>query len=178
MQIQDALDLYVEQLQADGRSPHTIAQYRRHIRLLARWAADVGLCGDVSELTPQTLARFVNADVAQMRHDRRLVAAVMQTRVRPETAALGAEPEGRASKPSATGRTLRLRADSMAVGGARGGGQCELCGAPGANGLHVLRCGKLRGAWQTQAKVQEALCTAAAGAPDVERGAPEKATVE
>ena len=33
-----ALDRFVLQLEADGRSLHTIGQYRRHIRLLARWA--------------------------------------------------------------------------------------------------------------------------------------------
>ena len=37
MQINEALELFVVQLKADGRSPHTIAQYRRHVGLLASW---------------------------------------------------------------------------------------------------------------------------------------------
>ncbi len=42
MTIEDALSRFLIQLDADGRSPHTLAQYRRHLRTLARWAADVG----------------------------------------------------------------------------------------------------------------------------------------
>ena len=37
MQVQTALDRFLVQLEADGRSPHTIRQYRRHVRLLAAW---------------------------------------------------------------------------------------------------------------------------------------------
>ncbi len=50
MQIREALDRYLLQLEADGRSPHTIAQYRRHVRALARWAADVGHSGEIDAL--------------------------------------------------------------------------------------------------------------------------------
>ena len=34
MTIDDALSLFLVQLEADGRSPHTIEQYRRHVRAL------------------------------------------------------------------------------------------------------------------------------------------------
>lgn len=61
MKFADALDLYVTQLRADGRSAHTIAQYRRHIGLLAR---HVGERDDVGELTHQDLARFLVSDAA------------------------------------------------------------------------------------------------------------------
>ncbi len=47
MVIVEALDLFLTQLEADGRSPHTIGQYRRHVHLFARWAADVRHTRDV-----------------------------------------------------------------------------------------------------------------------------------
>ena len=49
MQLQDALDRFVLQLEADGRSPHTIKQYRRHISALARWLAHDGHTGAVGD---------------------------------------------------------------------------------------------------------------------------------
>ncbi len=69
MQIEDALELFVTQLEADGRSPHTIAQYRRHIRLLAGWAAQGARSGDVGNLDHQDVARFLVAPVARTRPD-------------------------------------------------------------------------------------------------------------
>ena len=39
MRLADALDRFVVQLEADGRSPHTIGQYRRHVALLGSWLA-------------------------------------------------------------------------------------------------------------------------------------------
>lgn len=59
MQIEDALDRFVRQLRADGRSPHTIDQYRRHVLVLARWAAQEGLSGEAEEIDHETLARFL-----------------------------------------------------------------------------------------------------------------------
>lgn len=64
-----ALDLYITQLQADGRSRHTIRQCQRHIRLLGRWLADTGLSLDVSALDPATVARFLASDTARLRPD-------------------------------------------------------------------------------------------------------------
>jgi len=61
MNIDEALDRFLVQLEADGRSPHTIAQYRRHIRTLARWAAGVGHTGRVADLSHEDLARFLAA---------------------------------------------------------------------------------------------------------------------
>ncbi|MCC7171374.1 MAG: tyrosine-type recombinase/integrase [Planctomycetes bacterium] len=63
MRLQDALDHFVLQLEADGRSPHTIGNYRRHVALLARW---LGATDDLDEVTPQTLARFLTSDVARI----------------------------------------------------------------------------------------------------------------
>lgn len=56
MRLHDALDLFVEHMQADGRSVHTIGQYRRHVALLARWLEH----DDIYAITPILLARFLN----------------------------------------------------------------------------------------------------------------------
>lgn len=69
MLIEDALDSYVLQLRADGRSEHTIKQYQRHIRLLARWLAEE--CRDlkVETLNHEVLALFMVSDTARLRPD-------------------------------------------------------------------------------------------------------------
>jgi site-specific recombinase XerD len=61
MRLQDALDRYVVQLEADGRSEHTIGQYRRHVALLARWLAQEGRSDDLELLDHETLARFLTS---------------------------------------------------------------------------------------------------------------------
>ena len=69
MRIETALARFTQQLQADGRSPHTINQYRRHVSLLARWAADVGHCGEIEALTHEDLAQFLASPLARTRPD-------------------------------------------------------------------------------------------------------------
>ena len=71
MLIDDALASFVLQLQADGRSPHTVSQYRRHVRLLARWTDDVGHSGEVEDIDHQLIARFMTAPCARVRADGR-----------------------------------------------------------------------------------------------------------
>jgi integrase/recombinase XerC len=69
MRIEDALARYTTQLQADGRSPHTIGQYQRHIGLLGSWLRGNGNNGNVEEIDHETLARFLASDVARQRPD-------------------------------------------------------------------------------------------------------------
>jgi len=57
MQIEDALGAFVRQLEADGRSEHTIRQYQRHVRSLARWLGD----RDVDEIEHEDVARFLSS---------------------------------------------------------------------------------------------------------------------
>ena len=71
MLLEDALAQFALQLQADGRSPHTVRQYQRHVRALARWAADVGHGGDVGILDHMDIARFMTAPCARQRPDGR-----------------------------------------------------------------------------------------------------------
>jgi site-specific recombinase XerD len=63
MNLQEAIDAYVLQLDADGRSQHTIGQARRHLRLFAANAP--------AELTPTTVATFFASDAARIRPDGR-----------------------------------------------------------------------------------------------------------
>ena len=65
MQLQEALQAFLLQLEANGRSPHTISQYRRHGLALATWLATAGAGTDVSRLTPELLARFFSSNAAR-----------------------------------------------------------------------------------------------------------------
>ena len=67
MRISEALRGYLLQLDADGRSVHTRAQYARHVGLLAAW------CGDaqVDRIDHELLARFLVSDEARLRPDGR-----------------------------------------------------------------------------------------------------------
>lgn len=71
MRIEDALDRYLLQLEADGRSAHTIAQARRHVRLFARWAAGAGLSGEIEDVGHEDVARFLAGPAARRRPDGR-----------------------------------------------------------------------------------------------------------
>ncbi len=69
MSIDDALDAYLLQLEADGRSRHTIGQARRHVGLFARWAGCAGACGNVRKIGHQDVARFLTSTEARTRPD-------------------------------------------------------------------------------------------------------------
>jgi integrase/recombinase XerC len=64
MDIQVALEQFLLQLEADGRSRHTIGQYRRHGRALAAWLGARGVT-NVAHLTPELIAQFFAADAAK-----------------------------------------------------------------------------------------------------------------
>lgn len=67
MRLHAALAGFVVQLQADGRSPHTIAQHARHVRRFASWLEAEGLPDDVAALEPEHVARLVACAEAQWR---------------------------------------------------------------------------------------------------------------
>lgn len=71
MLIEDALRRYLVQLQADGRSPHTLKQYQRHVRLLARWLEGEGRDQEVETIDHEVLALFLVSDAATRRPDGR-----------------------------------------------------------------------------------------------------------
>lgn len=55
MRVSQALDCYAVQLEADGRSPHTIQQARRHVRLFVETMGD----RRVEEVRPEDVAKFL-----------------------------------------------------------------------------------------------------------------------
>jgi len=65
VQLQAALQAFLLQLAADGRSPHTIGQYRRHGQARATWLAKAGAPTAVAKLTPDLLARFFASPAAR-----------------------------------------------------------------------------------------------------------------
>ena len=69
MNINPGFLVFERQLEADGRSVHTIRQYRRHVRLFAAWCAENGLCGDVSEIGHEHIAQFLSSPAARLRPD-------------------------------------------------------------------------------------------------------------
>ena len=71
MLTQDALAQFLAQLEADGRSPHTMAQYRRHVRLLAQWASDGAHSGHVEDFSREDVTSFLTATVATRASDGR-----------------------------------------------------------------------------------------------------------
>lgn len=71
MDLHDALDRFLHQLRADGRSEHTLGQFRRHVLLLARWAARELRSSEAKEFDHQALARFLGSTVATRRADGR-----------------------------------------------------------------------------------------------------------
>ena len=72
MTIDEALERFLVQLAADGRSEHTIGQYRRHIRLLAAWAREVRLyarCQDVLVVKEALCHRSIASTLVYARVD-------------------------------------------------------------------------------------------------------------
>lgn len=65
MRITQALDAYAIQLEADGRSPLTVAQARRHVRMLAHFLEDP----PVATVRHEDVARFLASDVVRKRAD-------------------------------------------------------------------------------------------------------------
>jgi len=65
MQIQEALDQYLVQLEGDGRSHHTVHQARRHVRMLAVWVGAT----DIAAIKHEDVARFLASDIVRKRAD-------------------------------------------------------------------------------------------------------------
>ena len=65
MRIEEALERFETQLEADGRSVHTRKQYARHVRLFAAWARDLAPRGDRLEgLDHEAVAQFLASPAA------------------------------------------------------------------------------------------------------------------
>lgn len=71
MHLHAALDSFLLQLRADGRSPHTAGQYSRPVRALADWLRAERRPLDVARVDAETLARFLSSPSALVRADGR-----------------------------------------------------------------------------------------------------------
>jgi site-specific recombinase XerC len=71
MMISVALERFLVQLDADGRSPHTIGQYRRHVRLLDDWLRAEGHSRRIDRIDHEVVARFLCSPAARCRPDGR-----------------------------------------------------------------------------------------------------------
>ncbi len=69
MMNETALERFVVQLEADGRSQHTIGQYRRHVRLLDRWLHTERRSRVIERIDHEDLAVFLSSPAARMRPD-------------------------------------------------------------------------------------------------------------
>jgi len=69
MRLDEALARYRTQLDADGRSPHTIDQVVRHVRALGRWLDATDHDDRVDALTHEDVAAFLTSDAARCRAD-------------------------------------------------------------------------------------------------------------
>ena len=69
MLLDEALAKYTVQLEADGRSPHTIGQAKRHVRRLRDWLVAERRSTQVEDLTSDDVAAFFASDSARLRAD-------------------------------------------------------------------------------------------------------------
>src|SRR5262245_33516545 len=65
MNIQNALTRFLVQIKADGRSDHTIGQYRRHVGAFAAWLAHGGHRRAVASIRHEDIAAFLAAPEAR-----------------------------------------------------------------------------------------------------------------
>ena len=63
--LHDALDRFLVQLEANGRSQHTVAQYRRHVLLLLRWLDEHELPHDPRRVGHEDIAAFFASSLAR-----------------------------------------------------------------------------------------------------------------
>ena len=71
MEINEALEKFTVQLEANGRSQHTISQYRRHISLFSHWMATNAHSEDLSKISHEDIAAFFSSNTAKRRPDGR-----------------------------------------------------------------------------------------------------------
>jgi len=69
VRINDALDRFITQLRADGRSDHTIKQYQRHVCALTQWLDTESRPEMIAAITHEVVAAFLVSPAAGCRPD-------------------------------------------------------------------------------------------------------------
>jgi integrase/recombinase XerC len=82
MKLQDALDRFLVQLEADGRSHHTIGQYRRHVTAFAAWLRHRAKRRALAAIGHEDVAAFLAAPEARTAADGAPKAAVSMNAMR------------------------------------------------------------------------------------------------
>lgn len=101
--IKEAMAAFLLQLDADGRSPHTLSQYGRHVRRFVAWVGDAK---PVAEVRPDDLARYLVSPVA--RGEARSNKPTTVNMVRTSLRMLFAFTHGTGLTPTNPARVLRL----------------------------------------------------------------------
>jgi integrase/recombinase XerC len=71
MRIERALEKYVLQLKGNGRSEHTVAQVRRHVRLFEAWLESEDESTELAAIDHEHVALFLASDTVTKRSDGR-----------------------------------------------------------------------------------------------------------
>jgi site-specific recombinase XerD len=66
MKVNEALAKFLVQLEADGRSSHTIGQYRRHVTAFSSWLAHGGVGCEIAAVGHEQVAAFLAAPEARV----------------------------------------------------------------------------------------------------------------
>lgn len=138
--IGDVLPAFVEQLMADGRSAHTIAQYERHIRALGRVVV-----GDVLQITPRDLAGYLTSEGVRRTPDGREKRATTMNALRSSLRMFFGYLHGSGVIPSNPARLIRRarcgRRPPRSIADEDVQAMCRVVGAAG--GRHARRDGAL-----------------------------------
>jgi site-specific recombinase XerD len=69
MRIEQALEKYILQLKGNGRSEHTVAQVRRHVRLFEAWLESTDKSTELAQVGHEHVALFLASDTVTKRAD-------------------------------------------------------------------------------------------------------------
>ena len=69
MRIEQALEKYILQLKGNGRSEHTVAQVRRHVRLFEAWLESTDESTELAQISHEHVALFLASDAVAKRAD-------------------------------------------------------------------------------------------------------------
>jgi integrase/recombinase XerC len=106
MTILEALGRFEIQLAADGRSVHTIGQYRRHVRAFDAWAESIGV-REIEKVTHEHVARFLSSPAARSTPDGRTKKATSANALRTSLKCFFAFVHGAGYSATNAGRLIR-----------------------------------------------------------------------
>jgi integrase/recombinase XerC len=106
MTILEALGRFEIQLAADGRSAHTIGQYRRHVKAFDAWAGSIGV-REIEQVTHEHVAKFLSSPAARSTPDGRAKKATSTNAIRTSLKVFFAFVHGAGYAETNAGRLIR-----------------------------------------------------------------------